>query len=577
MSAHSDETAVQIMVSLLKSHGIRKVIASPGTGNVGIVGTMQQDEFFEMYSSVDERSAAYMACGMAAESREPVVLTCTGATASRNYVPGLTEAYYRNLPVLAITASIHLSNVGQGIPQVLDRGSQLKDMVRKSVLIDEVCTEEDRWGAEVSINDAILELTKDGGGPVHINLVTRHSVAFEDGELPSYRCIRRVADSSKLPVLPSGKVAVFVGAHAPFDDELTNLVDSFCDAHDAVVFCDQTSNYRGKYRVLGNMLSWQDAYRSPVLAPDLLIHIGFVSGSYMKLTPKNVWRVDPRGDVKDTFRKLSYVFEMSEKTFFAQYAEGSSQGSGTYLREALDEDASVRLHLPDLPFSNVWCAQQSAPLVPEGSVLHFGILNSLRSWNLFETPSSVTCYSNTGGFGIDGGVSAMIGASLASPRKTFFGVVGDLAFFYDMNSIGNRSVGPNIRLMVINNGRGTEFRNYWHPATAFGDDADMFMAAAGHFGNKSHQLLRHYATDLGFEYLSATTKEDFLNAAARFFDPAPSDKPMLLEVFTETSLESKALKMVHGVRSSKSGSMKQKAKELLGPKGIKVAKRIIGR
>ena len=50
-----------------------------------------QDSWFEMYSSVDERSAAYMACGMAAESGEVVVLSCTGATASRNYVSGLTE------------------------------------------------------------------------------------------------------------------------------------------------------------------------------------------------------------------------------------------------------------------------------------------------------------------------------------------------------------------------------------------------------------------------------------------------------------------------------------------------------
>lgn len=47
-----------------------------------------QDSWFEMYSSVDERSAAYMACGMAAESGEVVVLSCTGATASRNYVSG---------------------------------------------------------------------------------------------------------------------------------------------------------------------------------------------------------------------------------------------------------------------------------------------------------------------------------------------------------------------------------------------------------------------------------------------------------------------------------------------------------
>ena len=101
---YSEERNVQIVISLLKSHGIRKVIASPGTTNMHLVGSLQNDSFFEMYSCVDERSAAYMACGMAEESGEPVVLSCTGATASRNYMPGLTEAFYRKLPVLAITS-----------------------------------------------------------------------------------------------------------------------------------------------------------------------------------------------------------------------------------------------------------------------------------------------------------------------------------------------------------------------------------------------------------------------------------------------------------------------------------------
>lgn len=99
------EKNVQIVLSLLKQSNIRLVVASPGTSNVTLVASMQSDPFFKMYSSVDERSAAYMACGLAAETNEPVVLTCTGATASRNYLSALTEAFYRKLPILAITAT----------------------------------------------------------------------------------------------------------------------------------------------------------------------------------------------------------------------------------------------------------------------------------------------------------------------------------------------------------------------------------------------------------------------------------------------------------------------------------------
>ena len=68
---YTNERNIQIVISLLKAHGIKKVIASPGATNITFVGSIQQDPWFEVYSSVDERSAAYIACGMAAESGEP--------------------------------------------------------------------------------------------------------------------------------------------------------------------------------------------------------------------------------------------------------------------------------------------------------------------------------------------------------------------------------------------------------------------------------------------------------------------------------------------------------------------------
>lgn len=101
---YTTESNVQIIVSLLKAHGIHLAVASPGTTNMCLVGSLQNDPYFTVYSSVDERSAAYMACGLSEQTGESVVLSCTGATASRNYYPGLTEAYYKKLPVIAITS-----------------------------------------------------------------------------------------------------------------------------------------------------------------------------------------------------------------------------------------------------------------------------------------------------------------------------------------------------------------------------------------------------------------------------------------------------------------------------------------
>ena len=118
---YTDERNAQIVIALMKAHGIRKVIASPGTTNICLIASIQNDPFFEIYSSPEERSAAYIACGMAAESCEPVAISCTGATASRNYLPALTEAYYRKLPILAITSSRKSYRIGHNFDQVTDR------------------------------------------------------------------------------------------------------------------------------------------------------------------------------------------------------------------------------------------------------------------------------------------------------------------------------------------------------------------------------------------------------------------------------------------------------------------------
>lgn len=567
---YSNERSIQILISLLKQHGIKKCVVSPGATNVTFVASLQQDDFFELYSSVDERSAAYIACGIAAESGEPVVLSCTGATASRNYIPGLTEAYYRKLPVLAVTSTQDVTRVGHLRAQVIDRSVIQNDIALLSEHIPITNDATTEWSNTIKINRAILELKHRGGGPVHLNLTTTYSKDYSVKELPVAKMIRRICRGDEFPSLPQGRVAVFVGAHVKFSDAETQALDAFCSSHNAVVICDHTSGYKGKYRVQAALLVTQGKSISNLAIMDLLIHIGEVSGAYYSLFPKTVWRVNPDGELRDAYQRLSCVFEMSEQYFFEHYID-EAKGSFTSYRDAFNEQLSVlRNKIPDnLPFSNVWIASQMAAQLPENSILHLGILNSLRSWNFFEIPDSVWAYSNTGGFGIDGISSSLIGASLVHPDKLYFGVLGDLAFFYDMNSIGNRHVGKNVRILLVNNGKGTEFRNYSHPAAAFGDEADWYMAAAGHFGNKSHQLVKHYAEDLGYEYLSADNKNDFLRVMPRFVTTEITDKPIILEVFTNNEDESKALFEIRDIAFSIKGLLRDIAKKILSEDDIR--------
>lgn len=577
MNTHyTAEENVQMLITLMKAHGVKKVVASPGTTNISLVASIQQDPFFKVFSSVDERSAAYIACGLAAESGEPVALSCTGATASRNYLSGLTEAYYRKLPVLAITSTQHIGNIGQNVPQVIDRTTMLNDVAKVSVQIPSFQSADDMWTCNLRLNEALLELYHKGGGPVHINLATTYSRDFSVKELPKTRVINRICYNDKFPEIKGSRIGIFVGAHKRWSREAENAVETFCERYNGVVFCDHTSNYFGKYRVYPSLVTSQLQYNSQYRECDILIHIGDVSGSPISMESKEVWRVNPDGEIRDTFRKLRYIFEMEEDTFFTQYTNlKESLNTTSYYEDWKHECGMLTAKIPELPFSNLWIAQKMSGKISKRSVVHFGILNSLRAWNFSMIKNEISCFCNTGGFGIDGIVSSLVGASLANQDTLYYGFVGDLAFFYDMNVLGNRHIGPNIRLLIVNNGRGQEFRNYDHPASRFEDDADAFMAAGGHFGKQSKTLLKHYAEDLGFKYLSAVSKEEFLSNVDIFTENSIGEKSIIFEVFTDTKDESDSVDLLSNLTTSMKGIAKATVKKVLGDEGVIKLKRIL--
>ena len=222
---------------------------------------------------------------------------------------------------------------------------------------------------------------------------------------------------------------ISVGSHSDFSEELTNCVDAFCATHNAVVCCDHTSGYHGKYEVHGQLIFGQKSWSSPLSAANLCIHIGEVSGDQCCVKTNHSWRVSPDGELRDTFGNLRRVFMMPEEEFFKHYArEGASE---TEYRDSLNEELKAMMEaLPELPFSNIWAAKIMSGKLPHGCALHLGILHSLRSWNFFKLPEGVHAKCNVGGFGIDGGVSAMIGASLACQDKIFVGVFGALAYAF---------------------------------------------------------------------------------------------------------------------------------------------------
>ena len=572
---YTDERNAQILISLLKQNNIKKVIPSPGTTNACLVASLQGDSFFEVYSAPEERVGAYMACGMAAECGEPVVLSCTGATASRNYMPALTEAYYRKLPILAITSSRRNAYIGHNCDQVTDRTCLPNDVVNLSVQTPVVLDHISEWNCGINANKAIQELFRNGGGPVHINIETQYSQECVS-ELIDARKIIRYGYNDTLPSLKDKKIAIMVGNHEKWSVKLTEAVDNFCATYDSVVLCDHTSNYHGKYRIFATLTSNQSYWKPSYNDVDVLIHIGHVSSSDFNINSKEVWRINPDGEIRDTYQKLKKVFQMDELYFFNYYAEIDEDRHALYDKCACEFEQVSRL-IPELPFSNLWIASVTSKRLPKDSSLHLGIRNTLRTWNYYDVDSSINGFSNTGGFGIDGIVSSAVGAALVNPNSLVFCVLGDLAFFYDISVLGNRHLPKNLRIILVNNGVGLEMRGGFtlgHKiASSLKVDESVYIAAGGHYRYNS-EIVKHLAEDNGIGYLQAENKNEYLEQVERFINSS-SDKSIIFEVFVAVEDEEKAILSIGNLLGDENKGAKTLVKNVIGEDNFKSLKKLI--
>ena len=104
MKKYSSKRSIQILAHLLQQYGIADIVISPGSRNAPLAIHFSEIDSFNCYSIVDERSAAFVAMGMAKSDKKPVAITCTSGSAVVNYYPAVTEAFYQNIPLLVFTA-----------------------------------------------------------------------------------------------------------------------------------------------------------------------------------------------------------------------------------------------------------------------------------------------------------------------------------------------------------------------------------------------------------------------------------------------------------------------------------------
>lgn len=585
MSDYKHNT-LHYILALLKAYGIKNIVASPGSQNSTFNYIAQEDSYFKCYSVIDERAAVYVALGIATELQEPVVITCTGATAARNYMSGMTEAYYRELPIIALTFYNPKLNKFSLEPQYTDRSISQNDIKEISIHLPEIKDRVDKMHILTKLN-AALSLAKYKNLPVHINCPSAYN--YDIKTLPTDIWTTQYYDeefSKLIPELKNKKFAIFMGEHKKFTSEEEKAISNFAQSYNIPVFCDHTSNYHGKNKVLIQQFR---LLNKPFLRPELILDMGGISGAYNKggiFTASEVWRIIKNYRYGSRHnKKLTKLLIGSEVNIFKQLNLNDNTKSNYY---DLIVDELNKLNTPALPLSMPLVAQMLSSYIPEKSSLHLAILTSLDAMNYFSLPETVDVFCNVGGFGIDGPLSTSVGQSIAKQNKTHFCVTGDLAFFYDMNILGNRHINKNLKIILVNNNKAVLFRlNKLHENT-WGAKTDVLVGAAGH--NKGGA--KGWVESCGFKYLTATSKEEFLNQIKDFCSK-DFGAPVVFEVFTDTEEEKLAIKTllsacqnptklkkisltekIFSVRNEYNGNKKHKIIRILGTKiKINVKKR----
>lgn len=545
---YTELKSYQIIIALLKEYGIRKCVLSAGSRNVPFVHSVEEDPFFECYSVVDERSAGYFALGLAQESGEPVVISCTSSTATCNYWPPVTEAFYQGVPLVVLTSDRDPAMLGQWEDQMIDQVGMYDRHVRKSVNLPIVNDRDDFLFCQRLVNEALLELDHRGTGPVHINVPMKsYNNSFNVRELPKVTRVRRVSsldgDDAWEPYVrrlsAAGRVLVVAGQTTGASPELSEALGRFCSSCNAAVAAEYMANVpRG--HAFNPTLCMEYRYiterKFAEFLPDVVISFGgnMTAGLKDMLRRRagdfEHWSVREDGSVCDMFKSLTAVFECAPEAFFSRMADALAGGGndGSYLGALKAYEASATV--PELPWSNVLAIREVVERVPSGSVLHLAINNAIRITNFFGLQPDVKVYANIGTHGIDGPLSSMLGQAAASGKPTFL-VVGDLAFFYDMNALRIRHVGGKVRILLLNNQGGEEF---YYNGMWKNESSDLHTTA------RHHTKAEGWVRECGFRYLSARDAGELSAALEEFFDEG-AEAPVVLEVFTEMSADSRVL------------------------------------
>ena len=562
---YTDKKNILQLVALLEAHGVTKIVLCPGSRNIPLVHTLSTHPSFKCYSVTDERSAGFFAIGLALNGGAPAAVCCTSGTALLNLHPAVAEAFYQNVPLVVISADRPAAWIGQMDGQTLPQPGVFGTLVKKSVNLPEIYTDEDEWYCNRLVNEALLETHHHGKGPVHINVpVTEPIFRFTTETLPEVRVITR-----------------YQGLNI-YDRDYNDLIQRLNQYQKRMIIVGQMNLiylFEKKYsKLLYKHFAWltehignqtipgipvknfdvaiyaMDGEMQEKMAPELLITYGghVVSKRLKKFLrnnpPKEHWHVSPDGEIVDLYGSLTTVIEMDPFEFLEKIAFLLENKTPQY--PLLWENFCKTLPQPELPYSEMSAIGALIQALPQQCALHLANSSAVRYAQLFTVPATVEVCCNRGTSGIEGSLSTAVGYAAASDELNFV-VIGDLSFFYDMNALWNGNFGANLRILLLNNGGGEIFHTL--PGLEMSGTSHKFITAVHKASAKG------WAEDRGFLYQKVEDEVQLEEAMQLFTQPEPMTQPVLVEVFTNKNKDARILKdFYHQAAGRESAPNKEK-------------------
>lgn len=565
--ANRNSLWAEVFVKELAKQGLEAVCVAAGSRSTPLTLAFAASEEIEVYSHIDERSAAYFALGMAKASGKPVALVCTSGTAAANFYPAIIEANYGEVPLLALTSDRPPELRHSGANQTIDQVKMYGDHVRwfVDVMPPEARPSQHLIAALKALaGRAMTTAQAPLPGPVHLNFPFRkpleptpvpddlpewftsdgngeqvRGVQFSRGKLaPSEAQIERLAT-----LLSQVERGWIVCGPRTGNAGLAGWITRLAETTGFLVLADALSGVRfgehigsGKAKVLGGYENYLDTIQGIEEShPQVILSLGELPISkalsdFLAQLPDTIQvHITENGRWRDDRYRTDQVLwaepeEVCRELTAAMANRGYSPPSDAWATPYLEAERQVWAALSEFISQEGFEGGILADVVewlPPGSGLYVSNSLPVRHLDQFARPASkpLTVFANRGASGIDGVVSSALGAAAVFDGPTVL-VTGDLAFYHDLSGLmALRRCGVKATVVVINNNGGGIFHRL--PVSDFDPPfTELFLTPHGLNFEPAARMF-------GAGYFGVQDRKGFREA---FMEAVQSEAPCIIEV-----------------------------------------------